>query len=76
MSDVSKTKTKYEGLLVTSKQDGLFKIVEYINPKHVVVQFVETGNSVVGRIGNVLDGKVKDRMKPSVYGVGIVGELS
>ena len=74
MSDVSKTKTKYEGLLVTSKQDGLFKIVEYINPKHVVVQFVETGNNVVGRIGNVLLGQVKDRMKPSVYGVGIVGE--
>lgn len=74
MSDVSKTKAKYEGLLVTSKQDGLFKIVEYINPKRVVVQFVETGNNVVGRIGNVLTGQVKDRMKPSVYGVGIVGE--
>ena len=74
MSDVSKSKTKYEGLLVTSKQDGVFKILEYINPKHVVVQFVETGNKTVGRLGNVLDGKVKDRMKPSVYGIGIVGE--
>ena len=74
MSDVCKSKTKYEGLLVTSKQDGVFKIVEYINPKHVVVQFVETGNKVIGRIGNILCGQIKDRMKPSVYGIGIVGE--
>lgn len=74
MTDASKSKAKYEGLLVTSNQDGLFKIVEYINPKRVVVQFVETGNNAVGRLVNVLAGQVKDRMRPSVYGVGIVGE--
>ena len=74
MRNVSKSKVKYEGLTITSNQDGVFKIIEYVNAKHVVVEFLDTGNKTVGRLGNVLGGQIKDRMKPSVYGVGITGE--
>lgn len=67
-------KDKYEGEVICSKQDGYFEIIEYINAKNVVVKFIETGYTTVCRITNVLNGKVKDRLKPSVYGVGVLGE--
>ena len=74
MSDVSKSKAKYEGKVFTSTNSGDFKVVEYIDPKNVVIEFLYTGTRLVARIGNILNGLVKDRMYPSVYGVGITGE--
>lgn len=74
MRDVSKSKVKYEGKVFTSTNSGDFKVIEYIDPKNVVIEFLTTGERLVARIGNVITGKVKDRMYPSVYGVGITGE--
>ena len=74
MRDVSKSKAKYEGKVFTSTNSGDFKVIEYIDPKNVVIEFLTTGERAVARIGNVINGKVKDRMYPSVYGVGITGE--
>ena len=74
MSDVSKSKAKYEGKVFTSSNSGDFKVVEYIDQKNVVIEFLYTGTRLVARIGNILNGLVKDRMYPSVYGVGITGE--
>ena len=74
MNNMTKCKQKYEGLVLSSKQDGDFKIIEYAHNKHVIVRFLETGYETVGRIGNVLNGQVKDRAKPSVYGVGVIGD--
>ena len=74
MSDVSKSKAKYEGKVFTSTNSGDFKVVEYIDPKNVVIEFLTTGERFVARMGNVITGNVKDRMYPSVYGVGITGE--
>lgn len=67
-------KNKYVGKVITSKQDGDFEIIEYINAKNVVVKFIDTGYTTVCRITNILSGAVKDRLKPSVYGMGILGE--
>ena len=33
MSDVSKSKAKYEGKVFTSTNSGDFKVVEYIDPR-------------------------------------------
>ena len=74
MSDVSKSKAKYEGKVFASTNSGDFKVVEYIDQKNVVIEFLYTGTRLVARIGNILNGLVKDRMYPSVYGVGITGE--
>ena len=74
MSDVSKSKAKYEGEVFASTNSGDFRVVEYIDPKNVVIEFLYTGTRLVARIGNILNGLVKDRMYPSVYGVGITGE--
>ena len=73
MVNTAKCKRKYEGVVLSSKQDGDFKIVEYIDNKNITVKFLDTGYETVGRIGNVLNGQIKDRAKPSVYGVGVVG---
>lgn len=74
MGKSEKLKDKYEGIVVQSKQDGYFEIVEYVNAKYVVVEFKDTGYRTTGRLVNILNGAVKDRSKPSVYGVGILGE--
>ena len=74
MSDVSKSKAKYEGKVFTSTNSGDFKVVEYIDQKNVVIEFLYTGTRLVARIGNILNGVVKDRTDTSVYGVGITGE--
>lgn len=71
---VTKSKATYEGRLFKSNQDGEFKVIEYINATKVVIEFVSTKNRCTSRICNILSGQVKDKMKPSVYGVGIVGE--
>ena len=74
MSDVSKSKAKYKSKVFASTNSGDFKVVEYIDQKNVVIEFLYTGTRLVARIGNILNGLVKDRMYPSVYGVGITGE--
>lgn len=67
-------KTKYKGKVLQSNQDGEFEILDRVDEKNVLIKFVLTGNRCTVRLSNALSGKVKDRMRPSVYGVGIVGE--
>ena len=59
MSDVSKSKAKYEGKVFASTNSGDFKVVEYIDQKNVVVEFLYTGTRLVARIGNILNGGSK-----------------
>ncbi len=42
---LKKFKSLWEGLVFPSKSFGDFKVIEYINNKHVVVQFVNTHNT-------------------------------
>lgn len=74
MGDVSKSKLKYERQVFSSTHSGDFKVVEYVNAHKVVVEFLFTGEKVIAQMRDILEGKVKDRMYPSVYGVGITGE--
>ena len=50
-----------------------FKIVEYNNKTNVKIQFTNTGYEAVVELGSIRSGSVKDRLSPSVYGVGILG---
>ena len=74
MGDVSKSKLKYERQVFSSTHSGDFKVVEYVNAHKVVVEFLFTGEKVIAQMRDILEGRVKDRMYPSVYGVGITGE--
>lgn len=60
-------------VLFESNNCGQLKVIEYINGKGVVVQFIETGYKTTTQLGNVIRGSVRDRLKPSVCGVGVVG---
>ena len=60
------------GKVYKSKSSGDFKIVKYSDSGHVEIQFLNTGYETVAHLGNIKNGKVKDRYLPSVYSVGIV----
>ena len=61
------------GKVCKSKSSGDFKILKYNDAYNVEIQFLNTGYEMVTQLGNIRNGKVKDRYLPSVYGVGIIG---
>jgi len=67
-------KVKYEGKLFPTKQSGNLEVLECVSATEVTVRFIETGYTTKCRLANIISGQIKDRLKPSVYGVGIVGE--
>lgn len=66
MLDISK--------IYTSKNCGTFRVVNYANYYNVEIEFTLTGYRSVVSSGAVCLGKVKDRMTPSIYGVGFIGD--
>jgi hypothetical protein len=56
-----------------SNNYGEFVIVNYINAKTITVKFLKTGYQKVSTKREILKGVVKDKMLPSLYGVGFVG---
>lgn len=48
-------------------------ITKYVNSKTVHVLFKETGFKTVTTISHIQNGSVKDKLKPSVCGVGVIG---
>ena len=54
---------------------GKLVVLEYKGHLDVIVKFIDTGYETTARANNLRKGNVKDRSLPSVYGVGIIGEL-
>ena len=73
---ISERKVKYENKVFESVNDGKFIIIEYINNRNVIVEFLETRYRTTSQLVNIESGSVRDKLKPSVYGVGIVGDES
>ena len=61
------------GEVFTTKSWGDLKIIDYNGNRKVRVKFVQTGYEVVASLLNIRKGSVRDRLLPSVYGVGIIG---
>ena len=61
------------GKVCKSKSSGDFKIVKYNDARNVEIQFVNTGYETSAQLTNLRNGNVKDRLSPSVYGVGELG---
>ena len=61
------------GKVCKSKSSGDFKIVKYNDARNVEIQFVNTGFETSAQLTNLRNGNVKDRLTPSVYGVGELG---
>jgi hypothetical protein len=59
--------------IYTSNNCGKFKIVNYTNAKNVEICFIETGSLMLASAGEITRGRVKDRMLPTIYGIGFIG---
>ena len=57
-----------------SNNYGDFKIVNYSNSQNIEIEFISTGFKTTTRSSHVITGKVKDKLVPTVYGVGYMGE--
>ena len=64
-------KLKYEGKVFKSNNFGDFKVIEYINFKNVVIEFVKTKFVTTTTTQQIKFGEVRDMLYPSVEGVGI-----
>lgn len=62
------------GSVWKSNNCGDFEVVEYNGWDNIVVRFVDTGFEVTVNSSNIKSGKVKDKIRPSVYGVGFIGD--
>lgn len=51
-----------------------FYITKYLSFKNIHIKFVETGFECKATKQQILNGSVKDKISPSVYGVGFVGD--
>ena len=66
-------KTFYEGMLFKTNNDGDLIVTKYVSNQEVHIKFVETGYKTKVRMDNLIRGKVKDYLNPSLYGIGIIG---
>ena len=62
------------GVVCKSKSFGDFKIVSYSDSKNVLIEFINTGFLTSTRSDCVRDGRVRDRLTSSVFGVGVIGD--
>lgn len=54
-------------------KNGICVVVDYVNSKNVTVEFLETGYITTTRSEHLREGKVKDYLYPSVFGIGFIG---
>lgn len=66
---------QYEGKKYLSNSSGYFTIIQYINGSKVLIRFEETGYEKWVTITNIKSGMVRDPMLPSVFGVGVFGDM-
>ena len=57
----------------TSKSCGDFEVIEILSYKKIKVRFVATGFETWVQGGQVTDGRISDKLSPTVYGVGVLG---
>jgi len=62
------------GKTFKTNNSGKCVVVDYINYENVTIEFVDTGYKTKTRMDNLIRGKVKDYLHPSIYGKGILGE--
>ena len=72
-SRAKEIKDEIIGRTYKSKNFGLFTVTDYQNSKSVFIRFNDTGYEVKTSLKSVIEGGIKDRLSPTVYGVGILG---
>lgn len=69
-----KNKLKYENSIFKTNICGDCVVIEYRGANDITVRFEDTGFETTVAMYSLQKGEVKDRLKPSFYGVGVVGE--
>lgn len=67
-------KEKYLGNIYPSKNFGEFVVLDYKDKHNILIKFIETDNTANVALCNLRSGAVRDRYKPSIYGVGVIGD--
>ena len=62
------------GSLVKTNNFGYLLITRYVSSREVYSKFIDTGYEVKTTMQQLLKGNINDRLKPTVFGVGVVGE--
>lgn len=70
---LAKAKEHYLGKTFSSNNFGDFIVIDYVNNKNITVEFITTGYQTKTTTKEINQGKIADRLKPSVFGVGIIG---
>jgi hypothetical protein len=60
-----------EGLEFQTNNCGRVVVIKQISTNKVLVRFLDTDNTTTVWIHNLLKGEVRDKLKPSVFGIGI-----
>lgn len=66
--------TVFVGEVYNSQKCGPFRVVGYENANAVTIEFINTGYQMMTSTGVLKKGQVKDKLLPSVEGIGIVGD--
>ena len=61
------------GKLFSSNNYGDFKIIYYKNYDNVIVEFIDTGYVTATDMYNIKKGNLRDWLRPTMCGVGVVG---
>lgn len=67
-------KQQYEGKVFDTLYNGKFIVEKYVRSKDIHIRFLETGYRTTTTINNIKNGKISDRMKPKLFGVGVLGD--
>ena len=62
------------GDIYSTIKNGDLKIMSKLKNRKVKVRFVNTGFELYAGYANIVSGKVKDKLKPSIFDVGFIGE--
>lgn len=62
------------GSLVKTNNFGYLLITRYVSSREVYCKFIDTGYEVKTTMQQLLKGNINDRLKPTVFGVGVIGE--
>ena len=66
-------KEKYEGNIFETRDGKKFTVTKYVNRNEVYIKFLATGYETKTSASCIRKGDIKDRMSPTVLGVGVTG---
>ncbi len=63
----------YEGRVFKNNEGLEYEVLKYIKVSEVCIEFLESGYKRKVSLGHIKDGKIKDRLHKTYYGVGFLG---